>query len=113
MLESTVVLAALGVVATIAGALVWLLKKLFTQNDDTIKQNTSATIELSKSINRLSEASLKQSSALEHQERATQEWQNYVITRFDNIENNTLKLLGSGEAKVQVIEHKVINKKGE
>ena len=113
MLESTVVLAALGIVATISGALVWLLRKLFTQNDDTIKQNTSATIELSKSINKLSEASLKQSSTFEHQERATQEWQDYVITRFDNIDSNTLKLLGSGEAKVQVIEHQVIDKKGE
>lgn len=109
MLESTVILAALGIVATISGAMVWLLKKLFTQNEDTIKQNTTATMELSKSINRLSEASIKQSNALEHQERATQEWQQYVVTRFDTIESHTTKLLEAHGPSVQVVEKQYVN----
>lgn len=112
MLESTVILAALGIVATISGALVWLLKKLFTQNEDTIKQNTTATMELSKSINRLSEASIKQSNALEHQEKATKEWQQYVIGRFDGLENLSQKLL-TQEIKEQTVEHQTVINQGE
>lgn len=54
---SEVALAALGIVATIAGALVWLLKKLFEQNSGTLKhlsaaldRNTDAMIGLKESL---------------------------------------------------------------
>ena len=112
MLESTVILAALGIVATISGALVWLLKKLFTQNEDTIKQNTNATLKLSDSINALSAASSRQVQSLEHQEKANQEWQQYVIGRFDGLESLSHKIL-TQEIKEQTVEHQTVINQGE
>lgn len=107
-MPESIVLTALGIVATIAGALVWLLKKLFTQNEDTIRQNTLATIELSKSINGLSAASSKQVTTLENQEKATKEWQQYVIGRFDGLEH-----LVSQDVKQQTVEHQTVINQGD
>ena len=51
MLESTVILAALAVISGITGALIWLLKKLFTQNEGVLKgvsesmNNLAATLD--------------------------------------------------------------------
>lgn len=61
-----VALAALGIVATLAGALIWLLKKLFEQNAGTLKhltsaldRNTDAMISLKDSLNQRDEESKK------------------------------------------------------
>lgn len=48
-----VALAALGIAATMGSALVWLLKKLYNQNDSTIKQNTAAVSKLVSTLSNL------------------------------------------------------------
>ena len=100
MLESAVILSALGIVSLIAGALVWLLKKLFTQNDETIKQNTAATQALIASIE-------KQTKLFDKQEIASKEWQSYVIGRFDNIEHIGNKILSQSVTE-QTVAHQTV-----
>ena len=51
-----VALAALGILATVIGALVWLLKKLFDQNNTTLQRNTSAVVELNKTLGHLNQS---------------------------------------------------------
>ena len=77
---SEVALAALGIVATIAGALVWLLKKLFEQNTGTLSSlaqsldhNTDAMVSLKDSLTQRdtqsTEVTKKIVSQLESQEK--------------------------------------------
>lgn len=55
-----VALAALAIMATVVAALVWLLKKLFTQSDTTLKEGNKASVQLANSIDRLATASEEQ-----------------------------------------------------
>lgn len=103
-----VALAALAITGTVAGALIWLLKKLFTQNDGTLKDVVKSSAALAVSISKLASASEKQTSAIEKQETATQEWQEYVTKRFDRLDEigNTILTQDIGE---QIVEHQTVN----
>lgn len=91
MAESSVLLAALSIVATVSAALIWLLKKLFTQNESTIRQNTTSTLALSQAIDKLALVSERQTVAIDKQETASKEWQAYVTKRFDELKKITSK----------------------
>ena len=67
-----VALAALGITATVAGALVWLLKKLFDQNDTTLHQNTAALTELTKTLTHLN-------ASIAANDKADREFQKTVL----------------------------------
>lgn len=54
-MENAVSIASLGVLGTVTGALIWFLKKLFTQNDTTLRENTMANKCLATSIDNLNE----------------------------------------------------------
>lgn len=103
-----VALAALGVTGAIAAGLVWLLKKLFNQNDGTLKEVVKSSSALAVSINKLAAASEKQTGAIERQESATKEWQEYVTERFDRLDEigNTILTQDIGE---QIVEHQTVN----
>ena len=102
-----VALAALGITGTIAGALVWLLKKLFNQNDGTLKEVVKSNALLSTSINKLALASEKQTLAIERQELSTAKWQEYVTKRFDKLEDISNTLLNQ-EVLEQRVEHQTV-----
>lgn len=102
-----VALAALAITATISATLVWLLKKLFEQNDGTLKEVVKSNSSLAVSINKLAQASETQTRAIERQEKNNEEWQKYVTTRFDNLDNIGGMLLGQN-ASEQRVEHQTI-----
>ena len=54
-MENAVAIAALGILGSVVAALVWLLKKLFTQNDTTLTKNTNINASLAKSIDNLND----------------------------------------------------------
>lgn len=74
-----VALAALGIMATIVAALVWLLKKLFNQNDTTLKEGNRSQLELAKSINKLAAASEEQTRVGRERDAEQREFQREVL----------------------------------
>lgn len=102
-----VALAALGIMATIVGVLVWLVKKLFNQNDTTLKQVSATSLLLSRSIDKLAVASDKQTTAIEKQEKATLEWQKYVTERFNNLDEISKQIL-SQTVSEQTVQHQTV-----
>lgn len=83
---SEVALAALGIMATIVGVLVWLLKKLFTQNESTIKENSKSNSLLATSITRLANASEEQVRAARTRDEEHRSFQAHVVEKLDLIE---------------------------
>ena len=104
-----VALAALGVVAALATALIWLLKKLFNQNTITLKHLSDSSNNLARSIEQLSKVSERQTKIIERQENSDSEWQKYVATRFDVLESIGSKLLTQTIDK-QIVGHQTIVK---
>lgn len=88
-MEDSITLSALGIVATLAGAMVWLLKGLFKQNDGTLKEVAKNNALLADSIKKLAVAGNKQTEAIERQEVATEKWQKYVTEQFDDLQKTT------------------------
>ena len=88
-MEDSITLSALGIVATLAGAMVWLLKGLFRQNDGTLKEVAKNNALLADSIKKLAVAGNKQTEAIERQEVATEKWQKYVTEQFDDLQKTT------------------------
>lgn len=74
-----VALAALGIMATIVAALVWLLKKLFNQSDTTLKEGNKSQLELAKSINKLATASEEQVRLGRERDAEQREFQKEVL----------------------------------
>lgn len=88
-MEDSITLSALGIVATLAAAMIWLLKRLFKQNDVTLKEVAKNNALLADSIEKLAVAGDKQTEAIERQEIATEKWQKYVTKRFDELKRTT------------------------
>lgn len=85
MQDTTVILAALAIVATLTGALVWLLKKQFTQNDTTIRESTKA-------INKLADVMETFSTSLATDEIIREKFQTEVSDNMKNITNVLQKI---------------------
>lgn len=102
-----VALAALGIVATLAAALIWLLKKLFAQNTSTLKHLSESSNNLAQSINQLSKVSERQTRIIERQEKSDVEWQKYVTRRFDNLDIVGSQLLNQ-KVDTQLVEHQTV-----
>lgn len=88
-MEDSITLSALGIVATLAAAMIWVLKGLFRQNDGTLKEVARNNALLADSIEKLAVAGDKQTEAIERQEVATEKWQKYVTKRFDELRKTT------------------------
>ena len=93
-MEDSIALSALGIVATLAAAMIWLLKGLFRQNDGTLKEVAKNNALLADSIEKLSVTATKQTKAIERQEIATEKWQKYVTKRFDRIDEEIKEISG-------------------
>ena len=93
-MEDSITLSALGIVATLAGAMIWLLKGLFKQNNGTLKEVARNNALLADSIEKLSVTGDKQTEAIERQEIATEKWQKYVTKRFDRIDEEIKEISG-------------------
>lgn len=89
MIGSEVALAALAIMASIVAALVWLLKKLFTQNDTTLKEGNRANLLLAKSIDKLAVASEEQIKSGRERDSQTLKFQRLVIEKLDSIDTKT------------------------
>lgn len=87
-----VALAALGIVGTVVGALVWLLKGLFTQNQNVLAELTSAI------------KSLKET--LSNTDEETRRFQVLVIKKLDNLDKKADR---NHQATVQIREQKVLH----
>lgn len=87
MAGEAVVLAVVGVMATMVGVLVWLIKKQFDQNDTTIKDSNEASRELAKSIAKLSNASDRQIEAMNKSQEEQQAFQERVLAKLDIIDD--------------------------
>ena len=108
-----VALAALAIVATLAAALIWLLKKLFAQNTSTLKHLSESSNNLAQSINQLSKVSERQTRIIERQEKSDIEWQKYVTRRFDNIDMVGSQLLNQNVGTQLVENQTVVNTRTE
>jgi hypothetical protein len=105
--EADVALAALGIVGTIAGALIWLLKKLFQQNTNTLAKLSASNETLAKSIDQLSRTSERMNKTLDNQEKNSAEWQKYVTERFNVLQGIGDRLL-SQKITEQTVHHQTV-----
>lgn len=106
-MAETVILSALGIVGSVVAALVWLLKKLFSQSDETLKSVTESQAHLAVSITSLAAASENQALATANNAKAGQEWQEYVKERFDRLDKVGDNIL-SQTVREQTVEHQTV-----
>lgn len=99
-----VALAALGIMATIVAALVWLLKKLFNQNDTTLKEGNIANLELAKSINKLATASEEQTRLGRERDAEQREFQKEVLHNLKTLNEKADKTYTAVSEKPVTIE---------
>lgn len=79
MLESTVILATLAIVSALAGALIWLLKKLFVQNEGVLKQVSDSIDNLANTLNQSNEGRT--------------EFRHRVVTTLDEVHDKVSQLV--------------------
>lgn len=91
-----VLLAVVGVMASMAGVLVWLIKKQFEQNSTQIENNqkiqsesNAANLLLATSINNLSNAADKQVKAIEEGQEEQRKFQESVLSQLGSIKDDT------------------------
>lgn len=102
--DNVVAMAALGIVATVAGAQVWLLKKLFGQNDSTIKQNSGVMVKLSTAIEKLTERIYKSESRdLKFQETVLK-----YLSELDTKSDRNYDAVMNQHVGVQVVEKQTV-----
>lgn len=98
MEQTSIALAALGIVGTLCAALIWLLKKLFTQNEDVLGK-------LSCSIDTLSDV-------LSNNDKRDLDFQKLVIKQLKDIESKTDRnydaVINTQQAGTQVVENQTI-----
>lgn len=87
-----VALAALGILGTVVGALVWLLKGLFTQNQTVLSELTSAIKSLKDTLSKTDEE--------------TRKFQVLVVKKLDNLDKKADR---NHQATVQIREQKVLH----
>lgn len=106
-----VVLAVVGVMATMVGVLVWLIKKQFDQNDSTIKDSNKASRELASSITKLSVASERQVEAIKQSREEQQAFQEIVVAKLDKIDDKADRnytAITKQTVKEQIVEHQTV-----
>ncbi|WP_437770603.1 hypothetical protein [Arthrobacter sp. KNU40] len=112
MNDSAVILAALGIMATIVGALVWLLKKLFTQNDTTVKEGNKVNLKLAASIDKLAEASNEQIKQSRDQASKQRKFEELVIKKLDELgakaDRNHDAIVNKQTVREQHVEHQTV-----
>lgn len=112
MFGEAIVLAALGIMATITAALVWLLKKLFTQNDTTLREGNKVSLRLSMSIDKLAAASEEQIKATRERTQKDQRWQELVIKKLDHLDvkadRNHDAIIDNQVVKKQTVKHQTV-----
>lgn len=86
-----VALAALAIMATTVAALIWLLKKLFNQNNTTLKEGNKANLELAKSINKLATASEEQTRVGRERDAEIREFQKEVLHSLQTLNDKADK----------------------
>lgn len=99
-----VALAALAIMATTVAALIWLLKKLFNQNNTTLKEGNKANLELAKSINKLATASEEQTRAGRERDAEQREFQEQVLANLKSLNAKADKTYRAVTAKPITIE---------
>ena len=82
---SEVALAALGIVATLAGALIWLLKKLFEQNAGTLNN-------LSGALDRNTKALISLEESLAQRDKESKEFNEKIVNHFANHEKILIRI---------------------
>lgn len=115
MFGESIVLAALGIMATIVGVLVWLLKKLFTQNDTTIRQNNKVNLKLSEAIERMSLAAEEQIRSSKERAQKDQRWQELVVKKLDELDTkadrNYDATINKQVVHEQTVQHQTVESK--
>lgn len=105
-----VALAALGIMATTVGVLVWLLKKLFNQNDTTLKEGNKANLELAKSINKLAIASEEQTRVGRERDAEQREFQKEVLHNLQTLNDKADKTFDAVSHAPVTIEQQHVEK---
>lgn len=103
-----VALAALGIMATTVGVLVWLLKKLFNQNDTTLKEGNKANLELAKSINKLAIASEEQTRVGRERDAEQREFQKEVLHNLQTLNEKADKTFDAVSNPTVTIEKQTV-----
>lgn len=114
-----VALASLGIMATVIAALVWLLKKLFTQGDTTLKEGNKANVALANSIDRLATASEEQIRSGRERDVEQIKFQKLVLKQLKTldekadlvIEATTNVTVGTQHVQNQVVQTEVVETK--
>ena len=103
-----IVIATLGIMGTMVGVLVWLIKKQFDQNDTNTKESNTTNRSLAASINRLSVASEKQIEATQESRDENRRFQERVINKLDTIDekaDRNFTAIKTQTIKTQTVEH--------
>lgn len=109
--DSAIIITSLGIMGTMVGVLVWLIKKQFDQNDTNVKESNSTNRMLAASINKLSVASERQVDAIEASREENREFQKLVISKLDQIDDKAdrnLNAITKQTVKEQTVEHQTI-----
>lgn len=106
--ESTA-LAALGIVATIAAALVWLLKKLFTQNDTTLRHIAKSSASLASAIEALNKTLEANDETRREDRQADREYQKYMRSTITKVSEKQ-DIIHDIVAKTITVENMYVNK---
>nr|WP_218681350.1 hypothetical protein [Rhodococcus qingshengii] len=92
-----VALAALGILATIAGALIWTVKFMLTKNDQTLNK-------LAKSIDKSANASDALQKSLRERDARDHEFQQEVIKNFAKVSNSLDRVESKADASFSVVQ---------
>ena len=96
-----------GILATTIGALIWLLKKLFTQSEKTLKEGNLASVALAKAIDKLSASSDEQLRLSRLREKEELRWQALVVKKLEEIDAKVDRNYDATDQNQTVLEQNV------
>lgn len=110
-MDDAALIAALGIVSAVVGALVWVLKQQFMLNVKTLTKVAESSEQLSKSIVKLAQAGDSQTRAIEQRAEADKEWQEYVREEFHALRitsNVIIEKIDNQTVSEQTVEHQTV-----
>src|SRR5690625_3819865 len=91
-----VALTALAIVATLCGALIWLLKRLFTQNEGVLTK-------LASSLDGLHSFLKEERESRAERDELNEEFQKKVVDRLDHINTKTTSILMKADRNYEAV----------
>lgn len=109
------------IVSIVFAGLIWLIKKQFEQSNTTIKEANKANKALADSIDKLTDATQKQSESLNARDKRDHDFQKEVMASFGKIIKTQDKIIKTQDrnynavksqvVKIQTVDKQIVSKK--